>query len=83
MNITSWAKSCSWSAQMTATGVGSTYSDMQVLEEDKQCLPDQLELPGRETPVDLRGKVEGSIVLSTVGCIVGTGRVGELRVGLR
>lgn len=30
---------------------------MQVLEEDKQCLPDQLELPGRETPVDLRGKV--------------------------
>lgn len=56
---------------------------MQVLEEDKQCLPDQLELSSRETPIDLRGKAEGSSVLSTMGCVVGTGRVGELRVGLR
>lgn len=30
-----------------------THPDVQVLEEGEECLPDQLELPRRETPVYL------------------------------
>lgn len=56
-----------WPGQQSFTGVPGTYSDMQVLEEDEQCLPDQLELPGRETPINLRGRAEGSTALSTTG----------------
>lgn len=42
-----------WPGEQPPTGVPGTYSDVQVLEEDEQCLPDQLELPSRETPIDL------------------------------
>ena len=42
-------------------GVPGTYSDMQVLEEVEQCLPDQLELPFRELPIHLQSREKGAL----------------------
>lgn len=47
------------SSRRGGVGVPSTYSDVQVLEEDKQCLPDQLELPSREIPINLPRQGKG------------------------
>lgn len=43
-----------------------THPDVQVLEEDEECLSDQLELPRREAPIYLRSKAETGIPLSEV-----------------
>lgn len=61
-------------------GAPSTYSDVQVLEEDKQCLPDQLELPSREIPIYLSRQGGGREALHfPLWAVVETGRGGALR----
>lgn len=72
-----------------ATGVGwgvpSTYSDVQVLEEDKQCLPDQLELPSREIPINLprQGGGRGALHFPLWAEEWGQAGLGPSGVGLR
>lgn len=52
--LTAWQTTSLGQQWQGAPGPAITHPDVQVLEEGEECLPDQLELPRRETPVDLQ-----------------------------